>query len=200
MARTDRPDRHRFLLYGKAVTLLTPYPEHISPLAISLASSGCIAVRAASRIDVPLVQAWPQSDWWLVTPARRSPQRSGRTLAANCRAFALVAAGWFPRGLFERGRRSSSSSSRLSRSNTQFSRARRSSITFRLSPTWGRCWRARSTPLRLMQITGRIIIPVAIIAAFSTSPMADVGHNSLRAGYAVSNSDTPDMFATPQKA
>ena len=56
MARTDRHDRHRFLLYGKAVTLLTPYPEHISPLAISLASSGCIAVRAASRIDIPLVE------------------------------------------------------------------------------------------------------------------------------------------------
>jgi hypothetical protein len=56
MARTDRPDRHGFLLYGKAVRLLTPCPEHVSPLAISLASSGCIAVRAASRIDVPLVE------------------------------------------------------------------------------------------------------------------------------------------------
>jgi hypothetical protein len=116
-------------------------------------------------------------------------------LAANCRAFALVAAGWFPRGLFERERRSSSSSSRLSRSNTRFSRACRSSITFRLSPTWDRCWRARSTPLRSMQITGRIMIPVVIIAAFPTTPMADAGHNSLRAGYAVSNSDTSDIFA-----
>jgi hypothetical protein len=47
----------------------------------------------------------------------------------------------------------------------------------------------------LMQITGRITISVVIIAAFSTTPMADVGHNSLRAGYAVSNSDTPDIFA-----
>jgi hypothetical protein len=72
--------------------------------------------------------------------------------------------------LFETGRRGSSSSSRLSRSNTRFSRARRSSITFRPSPTWDRCWRARSTPLRLMQITGRIMISVVIVAAFSTTP------------------------------
>ena len=83
------------------------------------------------------------------------PQRSGRTLAANRRAFALVAAGWFPRGLFERGRRSSSSSSRLSRSNTRFSRARRSSITFRLSPTWDRCWRGNSKWVVSAQATMR---------------------------------------------